>query len=135
MIVPETNDLISLETIPYANRTYRINHEQGRIIGMIDGEEALMQAAKKILATQRFAHVIYDDNYGNELVYLVGKDYNYIVSEIQRMLTDAFSADTRFIGIENLAIEQTSLDAVTITFTVLTTEESRLSLTSEVQIT
>lgn len=45
-------------------RTYKMDFERKRIGGMIDGKEAVVQAIWKILSTTRFAHLIYDDQYG-----------------------------------------------------------------------
>lgn len=45
-------------------RTYKMDFERKRIGGMIDGKEAAVQAIWKILSTTRFAHLIYDDQYG-----------------------------------------------------------------------
>lgn len=45
-------------------RTYKMDFERKRIGGMIDGKEAVVQAIWKIMSTTRFAHLIYDDQYG-----------------------------------------------------------------------
>lgn len=133
MIVPEINDLETLEEVPYATRTYRVNLETKRISGYVDGDQALMQAAVKILMTDRFACEIYDDNYGNELVYLIGKDYDYINSELDRILNEAFLTDDRFVGVEDVKAEQLDQDSLLLNFTVVTANDSRISMTKEVR--
>ncbi len=133
MMTPDTNSLESLNLIPYASKTYQVNLETGRISGFIDGEDALRQAAIKILATDRFAYEIYNAEYGNELVYLVGKDYNYIISDIDRILNEAFASDDRFVGVENVEISQINSDSLNILFTVVAMDESRISMTKEVR--
>jgi hypothetical protein len=52
--------------------TYRVIN--GRIVGMIDGQDAARQAIDKILRTERFVWPIYDDQYGNDLAELLGKE-------------------------------------------------------------
>lgn len=133
MMTPVVNDIENLEEVPYANKTYKVNLATGRVLGFIDDDEALMQAAVKILMTDRFACEIYDDNYGNELVYLIGKDYNYIISELERVLNEAFMSDDRFVGIEDLEVNQSGQDNLLLSFTVVATNEARISMTKEVR--
>ena len=109
-----------VEVIPYADRTYKIDWVNKRIIGYIDGIDSILQAVTKILMTERYAYLIYSDNYGVEFNRLVGADYSFILSDIQRTLTDSLAQDDRFIDITNFSINKSSIDSLEIKITVNT---------------
>ncbi len=44
--------------------TYRIDFEKNRLSGMTDGKDALQQAIRLRLMTERFEHLIYSWDYG-----------------------------------------------------------------------
>ena len=44
--------------------TYRLDLDNGRIVGKVDGLEAVNQAIRKAIITPRFKCLIYDDQYG-----------------------------------------------------------------------
>ena len=44
--------------------TYRLDLDKGRIVGKVDGMEAVRQAIKKAIITPRFKCLIYDNEYG-----------------------------------------------------------------------
>ncbi|MBQ3566888.1 MAG: DUF2634 domain-containing protein [Oscillospiraceae bacterium] len=46
------------------SRTYCLDLDKGRIIGMVDGIDAVKQAVEKALSTRRFYCLIYDSDYG-----------------------------------------------------------------------
>lgn len=87
------------------NRTYKLDLDKGRIIGFVDDEIAIQQAAAKALRTPRFDCYAYDDQYGSGVSRLLG-DKNvtqeYIEAEMEFLLNDALCADGRFLGIEDL---------------------------------
>ena len=59
----ETIDEGEVET----SKTYRIDWENGRISGYVDGIEAMKQFIKKAILTPRFKCLIYDSQYGSEI--------------------------------------------------------------------
>lgn len=89
------NDVTEV-TLP--SRTYKVVNN--RIVGMIDGLDAMQQAVNKILSTERFVHSIYTENYGNDLPDLVGKNYDYIKTDIKRIVSEALLADDRITDVE-----------------------------------
>ena len=109
--VPEVD--IKVETqIP--NRTYKLDLDNGRIAGYVDGDDALQQAASKALYTPRFACYAYDDQYGSEINSLMGNTETtreYIESEMEFILQDTLCQDGRFSSIEDLKIQFDSDDA------------------------
>lgn len=113
-IIPEIPSANVQTDTQIPNRTYKLDLDNGHIIGYVDGEEALQQAASKALYTPRFRCYAYDDQYGSELFSLLGnKDVTreYIMAEIEFILQDTLCQDGRFTGIDDLVISFDSDDA------------------------
>lgn len=107
-VVDEVEDEVEEETLP--SYTYLVR--DGRIISMVDGQAAMVQAVDKILRTERFVYPIYDDQYGNDLKELIGKGFDYAEVEVDRMLTEALEADDR---VTDVSIDETErVDATTL---------------------
>ena len=107
-VVDEVEDEVEEETLP--SYTYMVR--DGRIISMVDGQAAMVQAVDKILRTERFVYPIYDDQYGNDFEELIGKDFDYAEVEVDRMLTEALEADDR---VTDVSIDETErVDATTL---------------------
>lgn len=133
MIPNATIDLTTLETTSQPTLTYYWDEAANRIRGKIDGQEAILQAVKKILFTIRYAHTIYSGNYGHELDLLIGKEYDYVVAAIEQITKEALLADDRIISVTNFKANQLTVDSLEISFEVETTE-GFLTITSEVAI-
>lgn len=118
MIPEQQVDLTNLEVVNQPSLTYKLDFERKRISGKIDNEEAIMQLVMKILYTERYAYVIYSSQYGVELDRLIGKDYDFIVSDLERTIIEALLADDRILSITGFVAEQTAIDRMTVTFTV-----------------
>ncbi len=89
-------------------KTYGLDLENGRIIGIVDGKDAVMQAILKILLTPRFNCLIYNDQYGNELSdVIIAKDasVDFIKSSSEGFVRDALLVDSRIIGIDDFSAE------------------------------
>ena len=125
MVPEQTDEMLELEIATQPTLTYKLDFESKRISKKIDGLDAVMQAVMKILYTERYSCVIYSGDYGVELEKLIGKDYDYIVSDIERIITEALTVDDRVTSISDLQIEKVATDAMRITFTVNTIYGSR----------
>ena len=55
------------EAVEKPSLTYNLDLEKGRIIGKVDGIEAVKQAIHKAIITPRFKCLIYDNQYGSEI--------------------------------------------------------------------
>lgn len=121
-MIPQGNTItnVQAEEVQQPSRTYRIDFERGRILGMVDGLEAVKQAVFVILETERFRHLIYSPDYGMEWHGLVGANPVYIRSELKRRITDALMQDDR---IENVTDFQINIagDTAIVRFTVVST--------------
>lgn len=133
MIPEQAIDLTNLEIENQPSRTYKLDFERKRIGGMIDNERAIMQMVMKILSTERYAYVIYSSQYGVELDRLIGQDYDFIVSDLERTITEALTADDRVIDITDFQINKIGIDKMEVSFTVNTFDGS-VDIETEVTI-
>ena len=120
MALPEIASAIDYKITTQPTKTYALDFESRRIVGSTDGLAAMVQAARKMLASSRYAERIYSGDYGSELETLTGKTFNYIKAKARTLLEEAFSADERIKGIKRLEIMQTESDVAVIRVTVAT---------------
>lgn len=120
-----TNQDVRITTSP--SRTYRIDFENKRIVGMVDGIEAMAQAVEKICRTERYSERIYSGDYGIELNRLVGASRPFVEANLELTFSDAFSADDRISGIGDITIEQINCDEINAFCRVDTTAGSLVS--------
>jgi len=116
----EADDLSEMNQI---HRTYKMDFEKKRIIGMVDNEDAAKQAILKAMRTRRFAYKIYDDQYGCDILNKIGNTSltkNYLDSDIPVMLEDMLLPDETVIGVGNVQYEMLNSDSVSIQCIVYT---------------
>lgn len=124
-MIPQLQTNVETQDIEYATeptKTYKLDLTNKRIVGVTDGLEAYRIAAQKMLMTERYAHVIYDGNYGFNKNNYIGKEFDFIKGSIERDIYEALSQDDRFQGMENFIITKTGIDSCTITFNINSTE-------------
>lgn len=120
MVPEQNNQILELEVATEPTLTYKLDFETKRISTKVDDFEAVMQAVMKILYTERYSYVIYSGDYGVELDKLIGQDYDYVVSDIERIITEALTVDDRVLSISDLEIVKLNKDSAQVTFTVNT---------------
>lgn len=133
--IPTTGDdlnLIELEVETEPGYTHKLDIDRGRVSGMTDEQEAVMQAVYLILNVERYAFPIYSRNYGSELSELIGAPKDYAMSEIKRRITEALTQDERITGVDNWNFESNK-HSVLATFTV-NTIYGELTAEKEVEI-
>lgn len=119
-LTPNTYDFnAEFQTEEFANKTYKIDFQENRIIGKIDNLEAVGQAVYKILHTERFNYLIYSWDYGVELESLIGKDYEFILGDLQRRIEEALLQDDRIEVIEHLKIQKKEKESIIVSFLVI----------------
>jgi hypothetical protein len=101
------------------SRTYRLDLENGRILGMIDGLDAVRQTVFQILQTERFEHLIFSGNYGSSLTGVAGKDSQFFDSKISRLIREALLQDDRIKDVVDMQVTKKGDEAL-VTFTVVT---------------
>ncbi len=121
-MIPQSNINVDAQQLEYTTlptKTYRFDMTNKRIIGSTDGLEAYKIAVEKNLRTGRYDHVIYDGDYGSGIHKYIGKDFDFIKSDIQREIFECLSVDDRFEGIQDFIITQTGIDHCKISFRVI----------------
>lgn len=135
-MIPETpafsvDTTEEFETLP--TKTFRLDRTNGRIMGNIDGSEAVTQFIKKVLDTSKYAYEIYDWYYGNQLNLLVGQPYDYVVARIPSIVEEALCSDDRITGVRDFTFERLALDSCSSSFYVDTIYGSQ-KITMEVPL-
>ena len=110
----------------YSDKTYKIKlseligYNNDRIHGYTEGINAVKQAIYLILNIERYRFPIYSWDYGVELEDLFGKPMPYVISEVQRRITEALLQDDRIIEVNDFEFEPNGKN-LHVTFTVTTT--------------
>lgn len=99
--------------------TYNINRNTNRISGYIDDKDAIVQAIYLILQTERYESMIYNWYYGAELDNLIGKNRNYVISELKRMIREALLEDDRISEVTSFSFSYKN-DSILVQFLVQT---------------
>lgn len=100
------------------SRTHKYSETQ--IAGFVDGLDAMEQAVYHRLMTERYAYVIYDDNYGTELEQYKKHGIGYLRATIENTLRDSLLQDDRITGVHVTSIEQQGIDSALVLFDVYT---------------
>lgn len=100
--------------------TYRMQTEEKRVRGYIDGLEAVRQAIYKIIMTERYQYIMYSWNYGIELLDLFGEPVTYVCPELKRRISEALLWDSRMKSVDNFQFTFPQRGVVHVAFTVHT---------------
>ncbi|NQX68071.1 DUF2634 domain-containing protein [Paenibacillus alba] len=109
---------VLFQQVRQPSKTYQLDPFQQRMIGVVDGLEAVKQAVYKILQTERFKHTIYGSDYGSEFNSIVGKSASYVKAELGRRIQEALVQDDRILSVDNVKIT-VSGDSALAEFTVV----------------
>ena len=102
-MLPDYNTIYQQDnTMP--SKTYYINRNTNRISCYIDDKDAIIQAIYLILSTERYESVIYNWYYGTEFDSLVGKDRDFVKSELKRRIAEAILEDDRILDVTDFDI-------------------------------
>lgn len=114
--IDSTDELFEEEIEP--SYTHLIT--ENRIIGYVDGLDAVKQAVYLILNIERYQYLIYSWDYGVELQDLMGEPISFVKSEIKRRITEALLVDDRIDSVENFIFDTPSKNVLHVEFTVNT---------------
>ena len=95
-------------------KTYRLDLDSGRIIGTVDGIEAVNQAIRKAIITARYKCLIYDSDYGGELKDIIYDEVStpeLIETALPELIKDALSQDTRILDVYDFDFRFTNDEA------------------------
>lgn len=101
-------------------KTYYIDFEKKRIIGKVDGQEAMKQAILKILLTERYEfNKVYSNYYGVELKEMIGLLPFIVRVQLEPKITEALLCDDRIMSVVDFDIT-VKKKVVSVNFTVKT---------------
>lgn len=112
-------DLMEFDMEMQPTYTYKLDIDKGRIRGMTDDADAMIQAVYLILSVERYQYPIYSRNYGVELADLIGQPQDYVMSEVKRRITEALTQDDRIESVDGWSF-LCNRGSVQVTFTVHT---------------
>lgn len=122
-MIPESQDFFSqdensqnFEILP--TKTYKVDLVNKRIIGTVTDREAVIQFIQKVLSTDKYAYEIYDWYYGNELLKLVGRSYEYAKTRIPNIFKEALLVDDRITDIRDFTFNKTAIDTMVVSCVV-----------------
>ncbi len=109
--LPQTGD--DLDLIEFAmeqqpSHTYKLDISRGRVKGITEDADALLQAVYLILSVERYQYPIYSYNYGVELADLIGRPKDFGMSEVKCRITDALTQDDRINSVDGWEIPKDS---------------------------
>jgi len=121
-MIPVSGDILEqdFKMIQMPSKTYRLDIENKRINGTVDGLEAVKQAVFCILNTERFDWLIYSWNYGAELKGLFGKSVGLVQAKIKKRIKEALQQDDRIQGVDTFSFNSNGR-TLHVTFIVHTT--------------
>ena len=114
-----TPDMTQIEQRTIPSLTWKIDEKRGEARGTVDERDAMEQAIRKILGTERYRYAIYDWNYGMELEELYGKNATYVIPELKKRIEEALLADDRVTAVTDFSFGQEK-GSVTASFLVHT---------------
>lgn len=107
----------TIETLP--SYTLGLRTASERVLGRVDGLEAMRQAIYLILSVERYDYLIHSWNYGVELRDLYGMPTSYCIPEIERRIREALLQDDRISAVDGFSFEE-DRGKIHATFTVTT---------------
>lgn len=131
-ILPQIDSSIlddNLTNKKYPLKTYQINGD--RISGYIDDEKAIIQAVRKIIQTERTKYLIYDWDYGIELMDLYGKNPDYIIADLKTRFEEAFLQNPHIMAIKDFYCELQDDESIAVQI-ILETAYGEIKIEEEV---
>lgn len=132
MTPEQTTNLVDIEVISQPSLTYGLDLVNKKIRNKIDNADAMLQAIKKILLTERYSCVIHDGEYGVELERFIGKDMDFCMADAERTIKEALLVDDRITSISDFKINPVSLSSAELSFVVNTTY-GNIAISTEVR--
>lgn len=133
-LIVTDEELVNEELEAPTSRTYKFDFERGEILAQfVDNEDAIRQAAVKIVKTIRDKYLIYSSDYGSEMSDLIGQMFSleYLQIEVPRLITEALVVDDRIEDCTNFEVAKEG-DSIVVSFEIVT--EIETSIVVEVEI-
>lgn len=101
--------------------TFRLDKENKRITGLVDGTDAMSQAIFMLLHTEQAKYPIFSWDFGAMFEDLYGMDRDYVESEVMDRIEEAVLADDRFESVDFTKMEWKK-SSLSVEFTVTTSD-------------
>lgn len=111
----------SITTMEESSKTFYIDFINNKIVGTVDGLEAVKQAVFLILNTERYENMVYDWDYGFETQDLIGMPIGYVYPELKRRIEEALTQDDRIESVDAFSFVKSG-SIVSVRFTVTSTQ-------------
>ncbi|MCD8208771.1 MAG: DUF2634 domain-containing protein [Bacteroidales bacterium] len=102
----DISEIQEAEELP--SKTYKLDLDAGRIVGYVEGLEAVQQAIRKAIITPRFKCLIYDNQYGSEVEdAVIANDATraYTIAAVEGFVKDAMKPDGRVLDMYDFGFE------------------------------
>ena len=119
-MIPESITLKVNESEVQPSLTFGVDFVNKKISGKVDEFDSVLQAVEKILSTAKYANVIYDWYYGNEIQSLVGKDFSFVETELPRIIEEAVMQDDRVKSVSDFSIKRIDSETLEAVFHIST---------------
>lgn len=114
----ETEEIMdAVDNIQIPSGSWQLNNDMTRVGEQVSGIEDVKQCVYFMLNTERDQYIIYNWDYGIELVDLIGQPMWYVIPEIELRIKDALEWDERITDVTDFEFQQ-SHGKLKVTFTV-----------------
>lgn len=110
----------NVEYTSYPNNEWIVSFDTGGNTSPAQSLQTIAQAVRFALETDRFKYPIMGSNFGTLFDDLIGTDYEYIRSEIQRRIIDALMIDDRIVDVTDFRFTRGDDSAMIVSCTVQT---------------
>lgn len=116
-MLPE-NNLDTTGAKAESDKAFAIDFDNKTIDGMIEGREALMQAIRMALMTQRYKYPVFSHDYGTDFEGVFNEGYLKAMGKAKNAIYDSLIYDSRIKSIDDFEFERKGTKMI-IRFTVL----------------
>lgn len=107
-----------IEEKAVAYKAYKLDFEKKRIDGIIDGKEALEQAIRLMLMTERYKYPAFSHSYGTDYSMLFTEGDKKAMGRLKNAICDSLESDERILAVDNFSFERQG-GKMLVSFTVL----------------
>ena len=131
-LLPNSSSIQAIDSAIAPSKTWRIDFESKKVVGMIDDRFSIEQSIYLALKTGRYERLIFTWNYGEELKKLIGQSKEIAKAEIPRLTRECLLNDDRIQSLENF--EFLDIDEGLEVFFDAVTVQGVIPIRSEVQL-
>lgn len=104
-MLPE-NSFEDMEEGVTSCKAFKIDFENKTVGGFVDGKEALEQAVKMALMTQRYKYPAFSHNYGTDYSEVFANGYKKAMCKLKKAVCDSLCCDERVKAVDNFSFER-----------------------------